>query len=165
MTGEWGFTQIKDLPLTGEWSEAINGIPIAVKVCIPPDCSRKLKEALWKLSPIKPEFINEGTMDMLKLGEEIMDYAGETAFMGVARGMGLQLNEFASLIGSIALYVAVNSTIIATQIELFEKGDGVCLHKGPLPWPFPVKVGPFLLDIPVVVSPREPRSLAELVEE
>lgn len=165
MAGEWGFTQVKDLPLTGEWSEMINGIPIAVNVCITPECSIKLKEALWKLSPVSPEFIQEGTLDMSKLGEELMNYAGETAFTAIAGGIGLQLNEFASLIGSFALYIAVNSTIIATQLELFEQGNGVCLHKGPLPWPFPVKVGPFLMDIPVVVSPREPRSLADLVEE
>lgn len=165
MAGEWGLTRIKDLPLTGEWSELINSVPIAVHVCISPDCSRRLKEALWKISPVRPDFINEGEIDMEKLGSEMMDYAGESAFTAMAGGMGLQLNEFASLLGSIAIYVAVNSTIIATQIELFEKGYGVCLHKGPLPWPFPVKVGPFLLDIPVVVSPREQRSLADLVEE
>lgn len=165
MSGEWGGTQFKDLPLTGPWSEAINTVPIAVNVCITPDCSAKLKEALWKLTPVSPGFINDGNLDMAMLGEDLMNYAGETAFSALAGGMGLQLNEFASLVGSIALYVAVNSTIIATQIELFEKGHGVCLHKGPLPWPFPVKVGPFLLDIPVVVSPRQPRSLADLVEE
>ncbi len=165
MSGDWGFTQFKDLPLSGEWSEAINTVPIAVNVCITPGCSRKLKDALWKFSPVSPSFIDDGDLDMAKLGEELMNYAGESAFAAIAGGMGLQLNEFASLIGSIALYVAVNSTIVATQIELFEKGHGVCLHKGPLPWPFPVKVGPFLLDIPVVVSPREPRSLADLVEE
>lgn len=165
MAGEWGLTQIKDLPLSGEWSELINSVPIAVHVCITPDCSRKMKEALWKLSPVKPDFINDGEVDIGRLGEEMIGYAGESAFAAMAGGIGLQLNEFASLVGSIAIYVAVNSTIIATQIEIFEKGHGVCLHKGPLPWPFPVKVGPFLLDIPVVVSPREPRSLADLVEE
>lgn len=165
MKGDWGLTQIKDLPLMGEWSELINSVPIAVHVCITPDCSLKLKEALWKLSPFKPDFINEGELDMTKLGEDLIGVAGESTFAAMAGGMGLQLNEFASLVGSIAVYVAINSTIIATQIELFEKGHGVCLHKGPLPWPFPVKVGPFLMDIPVVVSPREPRSLADLVEE
>lgn len=165
MAGDWGLTQIKDLPLMGEWSELINSVPIAVHVCITPDCSKKLKESLWKLSPVRPDFIKEGEVDISKLGEDMMSYAGESAFAAMAGGMGLQLNEFASLVGSIALYVAVNSTIIATQIELFEKGHGVCLHKGPLPWPFPVKVGPFLMDIPVVVSPREQRSLADLVEE
>ena len=30
----------------GEWSEAINSIPIAVNVCITPGCSKKLKEVL-----------------------------------------------------------------------------------------------------------------------
>ena len=84
--------------------------------------------------------------------------AEDTAFAAIAGGIGLQVNQFASLLGSIALYLSVNSTIVATQIELFEKGDGVCLHKGPLPWPFPVKVGPFLMDIPVIVSPRLPVS-------
>lgn len=85
-----------------------------------------------------------------------MKLAEETAFTAIAGGIGLQVSEFASLLGSIALYLGINSTIIATQIELFEKGNGVCLHKGPLPWPFPVKVGPFLVDIPVIVSPRIP---------
>jgi hypothetical protein len=109
---------------------------------------------LWKISPLSSDFINEEGIDVNVLGGELMKLAEETAFTAIAGGIGLQVNEFASLLGSIALYLSLNSTIIATQIELFEKGNGVCLHKGPLPWPFPVKVGPLLVDIPVIVSPR-----------
>lgn len=155
LVGKWGFTKFEDLPLSGQWSELINTVPIAVNVCILHDCSMKLKEALWTLSTFSPDIVKEGVIDTEVLGDQLISYTGESTFAAVAEGIGLQLNEFASLVGSMALYIAVNSTIIATQIELFEKGKGVCLHKGPLPWPFPVKVGPFLLDVPVIVSSRE----------
>lgn len=154
LAGEWGFTEFKELPLIGEWATAIQSVPIAVHVCLEHECAIKLKESLWKLSPLKPEFIKEGNIDLDLLQKEVFRLAEESALAAIAGGIGLQINEFVSLLGSVALYVSVNSTIIATQIELFEKGAGVCLHKGPLPWPFPVKVGPFLVDIPVIVSPR-----------
>ncbi len=156
MAGEWGFTEFKELPLIGEWATAIQSVPIAVHVCLEHTCAVKLKDALWKLSPLSPEFIKAGEIDVNILGGELMNLAEETAFTAIAGGIGLQVSEFASLLGSIALYLSLNSTIVATQIELFEKGEGVCLHKGPLPWPFPVKVGPFLVDIPVIVSTRIP---------
>jgi hypothetical protein len=158
MAGEWGFTEFKELPLIGEWATAIQSVPIALHVCLEHECAVNLKNALWRISPLSPDFIKEEGIDVNALGGELMKLAEETAFTAIAGGIGLQVNEFASLLGSIALYLSINSTIVATQIELFEKGDGVCLHKGPLPWPFPVKVGPFLVDIPVVVSPRIPVS-------
>ncbi|MCB2171111.1 hypothetical protein KQH65_00065 [archaeon] len=154
MAGEWGFTEFKELPLIGEWATAIQSVPIALHVCLEHECAVNLKNALWKISPLSSDFINEEGIDVNILGGELMKLAEETAFTAIAGGIGLQVNEFASLLGSIALYLSLNSTIIATQIELFEKGNGVCLHKGPLPWPFPVKVGPLLVDIPVIVSPR-----------
>jgi len=154
LSGTWGFTEFKELPLIGEWATAIQSIPIAVHVCLEHDCAVRLKDSLWKLSPLSSEIVKEGNIDIGSLGGELMGLAEETAFAAIAGGIGLQVNQFASLLGSIALYLSVNSTIIATQLELFEKGEGVCLHKGPLPWPFPVKVGPFLVDIPVIVSPR-----------
>ena len=156
MAGEWGFTEFKELPLIGEWATAIQSVPIAVHVCLEHECAVKLKDALWDLSPLSSEFIKGEAIDVNVLGEELMKLAEETAFTAIAGGIGLQVSEFASLLGSIALYLSVNTTIVATQIELFEKGNGVCLHKGPLPWPFPVKVGPFLVDVPVIVSPRVP---------
>jgi hypothetical protein len=158
MAGEWGFTEFKELPLIGEWSKAIQSVPIALHVCLEHECAVNLKNALWSISPLSPDFIKEEGIDVNVLGGELMNLAEETAFTAIAGGIGLQVSEFASLLGSIALYLGINSTIIATQIELFEKGNGVCLHKGPLPWPFPVKVGPFLVDIPVIVSPRVPVS-------
>lgn len=154
MAGEWGFTEFKELPLIGEWATAIQSMPIALHVCLEHECAVKLKEALWSISPLSPDFIKEREIDVNLLGGELMKLAEETAFTAIAGGIGLQVSEFASLLGSIALYLSINSTIVATQIELFEKGEGVCLHKGPLPWPFPVKVGPFLVDIPVIVGPR-----------
>jgi hypothetical protein len=154
MAGTWGFTEFRELPLIGEWATAIQSVPIAVHVCLEHECAVKLKQALWGLSPLSPTIVRDGHIDVGVLGQELMGLAGESAFAAIAGGIGLQVNQFASLLGSIALYLSVNSTIVATQIELFEKGDGVCLHKGPLPWPFPVKVGPFLVDIPVIVSPR-----------
>ena len=154
MNGVWGLTEFKDLSLIGEWANAIQSIPIAVHVCLEHDCAVSLKKVFWGLSPLSPEIVKEGSLDVGSLGNELMGLAEETAFAAIAGGIGLQVNQFASLLGSIALYLSVNSTIVAPQIELFEKGDGVCLHKGPLPWPFPVKVGPFLVDIPVIVSPR-----------
>ncbi len=156
MAGEWGFTEFKELPLIGEWAKAIQSVPIALHVCLEHECAVNLKNALWSISPLSPDFIKEEGIDVNVLGGELMKLAEETAFTAIAGGIGLQVSEFASLLGSIALYLGVNSTIIATQIELFEKGNGVCLHKGPLPWPFPVKVGYFLVDIPVIVSPRIP---------
>jgi hypothetical protein len=161
MAGEWGFTEFKELPLIGEWASAIKSVPIAIHVCLEPECAIELKNALWDISPLSPEFIKNKEIDVNQLGGELMKLAEDTAFTAIASGIGLQVSEFASLLGSIALYISINSTIIATQIELFEKGDGVCLHKGPLPWPFPVKVGPFLVDIPVIVSPRIPLSMDE----
>ena len=158
MAGEWGFTEFKELPLIGEWATAIQSVPIAVHVCLEHECAVKLKDALWDLSPLSSEFIKGEAIDVNVLGEELMKLAEETALTAIAGGIGLQVSEFASLLGSIALYLSVNTTIVATQIELFEKGNGVCLHKGPLPWPFPVKVGPFLVDVPVIVSPRVPVS-------
>ena len=137
MNGVWGFTEFKDLPLIGEWATTIQSIPIAVHVCLEHDCAVRLKEVLWGLSPLSPEIVKEGSIDVGSLGKELMGLAEETAFAAIAGGIGLQVNQFASLLGSIALYLSINSTIIATQIELFEKGEGVCLHKGPLPWPFP----------------------------
>lgn len=154
MAGTWGFTEFRELPLIGEWASAIQSVPIAVHVCLEHDCAVKLKDALWGLSPLSPEIVKEGYIDVGALGQELMGLVEESAFAAIAGGIGLQVNQFASLLGSIALYLGVNSTIVATQIELFEKGNGVCLHKGPLPWPFPVKVGPFLVDIPVIVSPK-----------
>lgn len=154
LSGTWGFTEFKELPLIGEWAKAIQSIPIAVHVCLSHECAVQLKEALWGLSPLSPEIVKDSRIDVGALGMELIGLAEETAFATIAGGIGLQLNQFASLLGSIALYLGVNSTLVAAQIELFEKGDGVCLHKGPLPWPFPVKVGPFLVDIPVIVSPR-----------
>ncbi len=154
--GKWGFTEFKELPLIGEWATAIQSVPIAVHVCIEHECAVRLKETLWKFSPLSPEIVKNNQIDVVTLGNQIVNLLGESAFAVIAGGIGLQLNQFASLLGSIALYLSVNSTIVATQIELFEKGNGVCLHKGPLPWPFPVKVGPFLVDIPVIVSPRLP---------
>jgi len=158
LSGTWGFTEFKELPLIGEWATAIQSIPIAVHVCLEHDCAVRLKDALWKLSPLSSRIVKEGNIDIGSLGGELMGLAEETTFAAIAGGIGLQVNQFASLLGSIALYLSVNSTIIATQLELFEKGNGVCLHKGPLPWPFPVKVGLFLVDIPVIVSPRVPAS-------
>ena len=158
LAGTWGFTEFRELPLIGEWATAIQSVPIAVHVCIEHECAVKLKDALWSLSPLSPEIVKDDHIDVGSLGQELMGLAEDTAFAAIAGGIGLQVNQFASLLGSIALYLSVNSTIVATQIELFEKGDGVCLHKGPLPWPFPVKVGPFLMDIPVIVSPRLPVS-------
>jgi hypothetical protein len=154
LAGTWGFTEFKELPLIGEWAKVIQSIPIAVHVCLEHDCALQLKEALWKLSPLSPEIVKNGNLDVGSLGKELKALVEETAFAAIAGGIGLQVNEFASLLGSIALYLGLNSTLVATQIELFEKGDGVCLHKGPLPWPFPLKVGQFLVDIPVIVSPR-----------
>ncbi|HEX9913926.1 MAG TPA: hypothetical protein VGB32_03320 [Candidatus Bathyarchaeia archaeon] len=154
LAGEWGFTRVKDIPLTGEWSRVINEAPIAVHVCLNHECAVKLKRSLWDISPLSPEIVREGRVDVARVGRELVDVAGEAAFAAIAGGLGLKLNEYLSLLGSVALYVAANATIVATQLELFEKGNGVCLHKGPLPWPFPVKVGPLLLDIPVIVSPR-----------
>lgn len=154
LAGTWGFTEFKELPLIGEWATAIQSIPIAVHVCLEHGCAVQLKEALWELSPLSPDIVKDGDLDVVSLGRELMGLAGESAFAAIAGGIGLQVNQFASLLGSIALYLSVNSTLVAAQIELFEKGNGVCLHKGPLPWPFPVKVGPFLVDIPVIVSPR-----------
>jgi hypothetical protein len=154
LAGEWGFTRVRDVPLSGEWSKVINEVPIAVHVCLSHECAVRLKRSLWDLSPLSPEIVQEGRLDMARVGRELMDVAGEAAFAAVAGGLGLRLNEYLSLLGSVALYVAANATIVATQLELFERGDGVCLHKGPLPWPFPVKVGPLLLDVPVIVSPR-----------
>lgn len=158
LNGKWGFTEFKELPLIGEWATAIQSVPIAVHVCLEHDCAVRLKDALWKLSPISSEIVKEGNINIGSLGEELKGFAEETVLAAIAGGIGLQVNQFTSLLGSIALYLSVNSTIIATQLELFEKGNGVCLHKGPLPWPFPVKVGPFLVDIPVIVSPRVPAS-------
>ena len=140
--------------MIGEWASAIQSVPIAVNVCLEHDCAIRLKEALWEFSPLSSEIVKDGNLDVGLLGNELKGLVEETAFAAIAGGIGLQVNQFASLLGSIALYLSVNSTIVATQIELFEKGEGVCLHKGPLPWPFPVKVGPFLVDIPVIVSPR-----------
>jgi hypothetical protein len=154
LAGEWGFTRVRDVPLSGEWSKVINEVPIAVHVCLSHECAVRLKRSLWDLSPLSPEIVREGRLDVARVGRELMDVAGEAAFAAVAGGLGLRLNEYLSLLGSVALYVAANATIVATQLELFERGDGVCLHKGPLPWPFPVKVGPLLLDVPVIVSPR-----------
>ena len=154
MNGTWGFTEFKELPLIGEWATAIQTIPIAVHVCMGHECAVNLKDALWGLSPLSSDIVKEGILDVGLLGTELRGLVEESAFAAIAGGIGLQVNQFASLFGSIALYLSVNSTIVATQIELFEKGNGVCLHKGPLPWPFPVKVGPFLVDIPVIVSPR-----------
>ncbi len=156
MAGKWGFTEFKELPLIGEWATAIQSIPIAVHVCIEHECAVKLKTALGGLSPLSGDIIKDQHIDVGVLGQQLMGIAGESAFAAIAGGIGLQLNQFTSLLGSIALYLSVNSTIVAMQIELFEKGDGVCLHKGPLPWPFPVKVGPLLIDVPVIVSPRIP---------
>ena len=154
--GKWGLTEFKELPLIGEWATVIQSVPIALHVCIEHECAVKLKDALWGLSPLSPEIVKNQQLDVVALGNQLIGLVGESAFAAIAGGIGLQLNQFASLLGSIALYLSVNSTIVATQIELFEKGNGVCLHKGPLPWPFPVKVGPFLVDIPVIVSPRLP---------
>jgi len=154
LAGEWGFTRVSDVPLSGEWSKVINEVPIAVHVCLSHECAVRLKRSLWDLSPLSPEIVREGRVDVVRLGSELVDAAGEAGFAAVAGGLGMKINEYLSLLGSVALYVVANATIVATQLELFEKGNGVCLHKGPLPWPFPVKVGPLLLDIPVIVSPR-----------
>jgi len=158
LAGKWDLTKFKELPLIGKWAKTIGSVPIAIQVCLEHECAVRLKDVLWQLSPLSPDLVKKGKIDVAQFGRQLMDLAEETAFTAIASGIGLQLNEFASLIGSIALYLSINSTIIATQIELFEKGDGVCLHKGPLPWPFPVRVGPFLVDIPVVVSTKLPVS-------
>jgi len=154
LAGEWGFTRVRDIPVTGEWPKVLGDVPIAIRVCLSHECAVKLKRFLWDASPLSPEIVREGRVDLVSVGRELVDVAGEAAFAAVAGGLGLRLNEYLSLLGSVALYVVANATIVATQLELFENGDGVCLHKGPLPWPFPVKVGPLLLDIPVIVSPR-----------
>jgi hypothetical protein len=156
LSGKWGFTELKELPIIGQWAKVIQSVPIALHVCLEHDCAIRLKNVLWKFSPLSPSIIKEGKVDVVRLGSEMTTVVGETAFTAIAGRIGLNFTEFAALLGSIALYLSVNSTIIAAQIELFERGDGVCLHKGPLPWPFPIKAGPFLVDIPVIVSPRVP---------
>ncbi|MBD3207444.1 hypothetical protein GF319_14025 [Candidatus Bathyarchaeota archaeon] len=152
--GKWGLTEVKDIPLSGEWSKLINNVPIAVNVCVDHDCALKIKKNLWNVSPLTPDIIRNRRINFSEFGREVNEVLGKQALTAVAGVVGLRTNEAAALIGSIALYIAVNSTIIATQIELFEDGNGVCFHKGPLPWPFPIKMGPFLLDIPVIVTQR-----------
>jgi len=155
MNGKWGLTEVKDIPLSGEWSKLINNVPIAVNVCIDHDCSQKIKKSLWNVSPLTPDIVRNRRINLNEFGREVNEVLGKKALAAVAGVVGLRTNEAAALIGSIALYIAVNSTIIATQIELFEDGNGVCFHKGPLPWPFPVKIGPVLFDIPVIVTQRD----------
>jgi hypothetical protein len=156
MAGKWGLTEFKELPLIGQWATILQPVPIALHLCIEHECAIKLKKALWELSPFSEDIVKNQQIDVGAFGQQLMGIASESAFAAIAGGIGLQLNQFTSLLGSIALYLSVNSTIVATQIELFEKGNGVCLHKGPLPWPFPVKVGPLLLDVPIIVSTRVP---------
>jgi len=154
LAGEWGLTRVRDVPLTGEWPRVLGDIPIAIHVCLGHEGTMRLKRSLWAASPLSPEIVREGRVDVFRVGRGLVEAAGEAGFAAVAGGLGMKNNEYLSLLGSVALYVVANATIVATQLELFEKGNGVCLHKGPLPWPFPVKVGPLLLDIPVIVSPR-----------
>jgi hypothetical protein len=154
INGKWGLTEVKDIPLSGEWSKIINNVPIAINICVDHECALKIKENLWQVSPLTSDIVKDRNIYTSGIGREVREMLGKQALATVAGIVGLGINETAALIGSIALYIAVNSTIIATQIELFENGNGVCLHKGPLPWPFPLKVGPFLMDIPVVVTQR-----------
>lgn len=162
--GEWGLTEIRDIPIPESWKKDIGEIPVAVHVCIDHECAVKLKESLWGLSPLGPEIVKDKKIDYGKVGERFLVLTGRSSMAAAAGALGLKLPDFAKLLGSIALYIAVNATLIATQFELFEQGNGVCLHKGPLPWPLPIKVGAFLLDIPIIVTPRVVRHKVEIEE-
>jgi hypothetical protein len=164
LNGEWVLTEVKDIPIPEDWKEIIGEIPVAVHVCINHECAVKLKESMWKLSPIGSGIVKYEQMSYINAGMRFLMLVGRPSMAAAAHVMGLKVPEFAKLLGSIALYIAVNSTLIATQLELFEKGNGVCLHKGPLPWPLPVLVGDFLIDIPVIVTPREARQVVEIDE-
>ncbi|TFH19124.1 hypothetical protein E4H04_01110 [Candidatus Bathyarchaeota archaeon] len=122
MAGTWGFTEFRELPLIGEWATAIQSVPIAVHVCLEHECAVKLKQALWGLSPLSPTIVRDGHIDVGVLGQELMGLAGESAFSAIAGGIGLQVNQLASLLGSIALYLSVNSTIVATQMRARNSG-------------------------------------------
>jgi len=154
INGKWGLTEVKDIPLSGEWSNIINNVPIAVNICIDHKCALNIKKNLWQISPLTSDIVKNRRIDTSEIGREVSEMMGKQALATIAGFIGLGINETACLIGSFALYIAVNSTIIATQIELFENGNDVCFHKGPLPWPFPIKIGPFLMDIPVIVTQR-----------
>jgi hypothetical protein len=164
LAGEWGLTEVKDIPIPEDWKKNIGEIPVAVHVCIGHECAVKLRESLWELSPFGPDIVKNKHIDYAKAGEKIVAFTGRSSMAAAAGVLGLRLPEFAKLLGSIALYIAVNSTLIATQLELFEKGNGVCLHKGPLPWPLPIRVGNFLLDIPVIVTPQVVKHIVKIEE-
>jgi hypothetical protein len=160
LKGRWGVDSLSDLPLGDKWHQLCPRIPIAVRVCVDHTCATAIRDFLFDTASTAALTAIEAGLGILLtqgvLAAALAELLGTTALMAlaatIASAIGLTVPEVLILVGVFAISVALEAAIIAGQIALFDKGEGVCLHKTPIPVPIP---GPnVLVPIPTIVTPR-----------
>ena len=159
LDGEWGIDQTGDLPLPADWDwpDLLGSVPIAVRICVGHACAMTIKNCMVETAKnvgslgvsalaacMSPSVLAEAVIAIL--GASVVD--ATTAAIAAATGLGA--SEILPVVAGIAISMAIEAGIIAGQISLFEKGNGVCLHKSPIPIP----VGTSIVLFPTVVTSR-----------
>ena len=157
LNGNWDIDKLSDI-LPRDWRlNLLKEVPIAVRICVDHDCAIIMKDCLLDTAQ------NAGSLAASTiagyfapgvLAEAITSIVGQTvvstSVAAIATAVGLSAKEVLLVVGAIAFSLALEAAIIAGQIALFEDGNGVCLHKSPIPMP----VGSGAVFIPTIVTKR-----------